>query len=230
MTGVRAAVLAACLAAGAAAEARAQGASVRRPPRGPARIELAAGGMWAPGFDVGSRTAELTRGSGSDPFDLFTSEGDVNGFPGVHARIGFYVTPALSIEGGVRYAKPQLSYQLSGDAESAPEEVAVEKLSHYVVDGSLSYHFLAASFAQGRGVPFASGGGGYVRELHEGNQLVETGTEIHATLGVHYWFGTGRRRAGLRAEGGISARDGGFDPREGRRMQPIVLAGAAFLF
>jgi hypothetical protein len=140
------------------------------------------------------------------------------------------VTPSLSIEGGVRYAKPQLSYQLSGDAESAADEVAAEKLSHYVFDGSLSYHFLAASFAQGRGVPFVSGGGGYVRELHEGNQLVETGTELHATLGVHYWFGTGRRRAGLRAEGGISARDGGFDPREGTRMQPIVLAGVAFLF
>jgi hypothetical protein len=229
MTAVRTVVLAACLLA-AAGDVSAQGSAMRRPPRGPGRIELTAGGMWSPGFETGSRTAELTRGGRSDPFDLLTSDGDVNGFPGVHARIGFYVTPAISIEGGVRLAKPQLSYRLGGDAESAADETATETLSHYVFDGSLSFHLLHASFAQGKGVPFISGGGGHIRELHEGNQLVETGLEFHLTGGVKYWFGTGRRRAGLRAEGGVSVREKGFDPREGTRALPIVLAGATFLF
>ena len=230
MTPARTVVLAACFVAGAAPELFAQGASVRRPPRGPARIELTAGGMWSPGFETGSRTAGLTRGGRADLFELFTSDGEVNGFPGLHARIGFRLARAVSIEGGVRVAKPKLSYRLAGDAESAADETATETLSHYVFDGSLSYHVLRAAFAGGRGVPFVSGGGGYVRELHEGNQLVETGREYHGTAGVNYWLGTGRRRAGLRVEAGVSVRDGGFDPREGTRALPIVLAGATFLF
>ena len=67
-------------------------------------------------------------------------------------------------------------------------------------------------------IPFVSGGGGYVRELHEGNELVETGNEIHATAGLKYWFGA--RRFGLRVEAGVTSREKGFDKREGRRTLP----------
>jgi hypothetical protein len=92
------------------------------------------------------------------------------------------------------------------------------------------FHFTKASFAGGRGVPFVSAGGGYIRELHEGNELVETGNEFHATAGVKYWFGTGRRRLGLRAEAGFSSRQKGLDDDEARRTLPLVLGGISLLF
>ena len=200
-----------------------------RPDRG--SIEISGGGSWAPGFDMGERQAELTRsGSSGERFDLFSTESRVSGFPGVHARLGFYLSRSISIEGGARFAKPELTVRLSGDAESAADETASETASHYIFDGSLLYHFIGASFAGGRGVPFVSGGGGYIRELHQGNEVVETGTEYHATAGFKYWLGSGRRRLGLRAEVGFTAREKGFDNEEGRRTGPLALGGVSFLF
>jgi hypothetical protein len=198
----------------------------------PARgsIEFGGGALWSPGFETGSETAQLTTSGQQPPFELFTADGEVSGFPGLHARLGFYISREISIEGGLRFSKPELSYRLSDDAESAPDETAAESISHYVFDGSVVFHFSGASFGNGRGVPFISGGGGYVRELHEGNELVETGNEIHVTGGVKYWLGTGRRRFGLRAEAGLSSREAGFDSSEGRRTLPIVLGGVTLLF
>jgi hypothetical protein len=192
---------------------------------GKGSIEFGGGGMWSPGFETGSVAADLTR-SGSDRLTLFNTEGEVNGFPGFHARIGVYLSRTISVEGGVRYAKPELSYRLTDDFESAPDETATEVLSHYVFDGSVLFHL--GSFGDGRGIPFVSGGGGYVRELHEGNELVESGNEIHATAGLKYWFGA--RHFGLRVEAGVTSREKGFDKREGRRTLPLVLGGLTMLF
>ena len=123
------------------------------------------------------------------------------------ARVGYYISRSISIEGSVRYARPELSVDLSGDAESAADVTATEIASHYVFGGSVLFDLRGASFAGGRGVPFVSGGAGYLRELHEGNLLVETGIEYHATAGLKYWFGSGDNRFGLRVEGGMSARE-----------------------
>jgi hypothetical protein len=193
-------------------------------------FEIGGGGAWAGGFDMGSRRAELTRSTSNDPFDLFSSDSKVASFPGAHVRLGFYLTGAVSVEGGVRLAQPKLSVRLTGDAESAADTTATETLSHYVFDGSLLYHFTKASFAGGRGVPFISGGAGYLRELHEENALVETGREYHATAGLKYWFGTGKHRFGLRGEIGLTSREKGFDHDQPRRTLPLALGGLAFLF
>jgi hypothetical protein len=193
-------------------------------------LEISGGGAWSPGFDTHSGQAELTRSVQTDRFDLFSFDGQTNGFPALQARIGFYLTSAISIEGGIRYAKPKLEYRLSGDAESAPDETATETLSHYVFDGSVVFHVRNASFSGGRGVPFISAGAGYLRELHEGNELVETGNEFHVTGGVKYWFGSGKRRFGLRGEAGITSRQDGFDDNDARRTLPLAQGGLAFLF
>lgn len=210
--------------------ASAQVLIARRPSPSSGSIELSGGVMWLPGFETVSETAELTRSGNQAPYDLFTADGEVGNFPGLYARLGYFISRSISIEGGVRFSKPELSYSLAGDAESAPDETAVETISHYLFDGSVVYHLWGASFSRGQGVPFIAGGGGYIRELHEGNELVETGSEIHVTGGVKYWFGAGRQRFGLRAEGGLSSREGGFDPGDGRRTQLIVLGGVTMLF
>jgi hypothetical protein len=174
--------------------------------------------------------AELTRGTDSSRFDLFSTEGRVNGFPGVHAKLGVYLSRAVSVEAGLRYARPVLSYELSGDAESAEDVTAEETLGHYLFDGSVLFHLVNASFADGRGVPFVAAGAGYLRELHQGNELVETGSEVHAMIGIKYWFGGGTPRFGLRAEAGVSSRAGGFDDEDSRRTAPIALGGISLLF
>ena len=193
-------------------------------------IEASGGGMFAPGFDLGSMTAELTRSTPTDKFDLFTSDSEVSGFPGVFVRLGYYLSESVSVEGGMRYARPTLSVRLSGDAESAPDVTADETLSHYLFEGSVLWHLRDLSFASGSAIPYLSGGAGYLRELHEGNQLVETGQEYHALAGVNFWLGSGAHRFGVRFEGGLSARKKGFDSEESLRMQPVVFGGLSYLF
>ena len=201
---------------------------VGRPAPHGGSIEVGGGGTFVPGFDMGGRTADLTTSAPTARFDLFTTESSVGDFTGVHARVGYYLSRSISFEASVRYARPELSVDLSGDAESAADETATETASHYVFGGSVLFDLREASFAGGRGVPFVSGGAGYLRELHEGNQLVETGSEYHATAGLKYWFGTGDNRFGLRFEAGLSARKRGLRQRgrppraAGRRCRALL--------
>ena len=203
---------------------------IRRDPPVRGSVELGGGGMWGQGFETDRSTAQLTRSGQQTTFDLFDVAGEVNGFPGAYARLGVYLSRTVSIEAGLRFAKPELAYTLSGDAESARNEIATDKITHYLFDGSVLLHFPQAAFGGGRGVPFVSAGAGYLRELHEGNTVVETGTAIHVTAGVKYWFGTRGRRAGLRVEAGISSREKGFDTNDGRRTLPFVLGGVTVLY
>ena len=203
---------------------------VRTPAPRRGSIEVGGGVTFLPGFDMGGRTADLTTSAPTTQFDLFTTQSTVGDFMGVHGRLGYYLSGSISVEASVRFARPELSVDLSGDAESAAGVTATETTSHYVFGGSVLFDVRGASFAGGRGVPFVSGGAGYLRELHEGNLLVETGTEYHATAGLKYWFGTGDNRFGLRVEGGVSAREKGFDDEDGRRVQPMVAAGLSYVF
>jgi hypothetical protein len=102
-------------------------------------------------------------------------------------------------------------------------------LSQYVFDGSAVWHFVKGS-GSGRAVPFVYGGAGYLRELHEGDTLVEEGAEFHLGGGVKWWLGSGRRRFGLRGEAGLSIRDGGFDFEDGRRVVPTVYGSLVYAF
>jgi hypothetical protein len=227
---IRGSVMAVALLASAPAAVRAQVyVGSGDAPRG-GSFEVAGGGAFASGFEMGSETATLTRSTAGNRFDLFTTDSRVGGFPGAFARVGVYFTPAISIEGGIRYAQPKVSVRLSGDAESATDETATETATHYIFDGSVLVHLNGISFAGGRGVPFVSGGGGYLRELHEKNELVETGSEFHATAGLKYWLGRGGHRFGLRVEAGFSAREKGLDNEGERRTLPLILGGLSYLF
>ena len=135
-------------------------------------IEVGGGVTFVPGFDMGSRTADLTTSAPTTRYDLFTTDSSVGDFTGVHARVGYYFSRSISVKASLGSARPELSVDLSGDAESAADVTATETASHYVFGGSVNFDFRGASFAGDRGVPFVLGGAGYLRELHEGNQLV----------------------------------------------------------
>ena len=69
---------------------------------GPGRWELTGGGVLIGGYELGERSAELTPNTGSSSFDEFTTDNTVKPAFGLQARIGFVVTPALTVEGGFR--------------------------------------------------------------------------------------------------------------------------------
>jgi hypothetical protein len=213
--------------------------TVRTPPR-PSRPsrpsphagswEISGGFLWQGGFDLGDAAAELTRNptSGTAPLDLFQSDSQLGSGIGALGRLGVYLSSRLAIEGGIRWTQPTLTIRLTGDVESAANQNAEERLSQYVVDGSLVWHF--ASSRSGRATPFLAGGAGYIRDMHEDNTFAETGTEYHASGGVKWWFNPTHHHLGLRAEAGVSVRDGGFDFKDAARTVPFGSVSLACLF
>lgn len=195
-------------------------------------FEASGGVTYSGGYDLGSASAEETRntGTGTGPFVLFTAESRVKPAAGLQGRLGVYLAPSASIEGGVQFARPTVSSRLSDDAESAADVTATETLTRIVSHGSLVLHLTGMSFAGGKGVPFLLGGAGYIRELHEKNEVVETGHEYHAGAGVNVWFGPGKHRLGLRGDFGVSRRSGGADTADTSRTVPSAGVSFAYLF
>ena len=195
-------------------------------------LELSGGIVWSAGTDLGSVSADETRntGTGTGPFVLFNTESKISPAVGLQGKFGVYLARSVSVEGGVHIARPDFDTTLSGDAESAPDLTATETLTRYVIDGSVLFHFTDASFGGGRGVPFVLAGGGYLRDAHEKNEVIETGHEFHVGGGLHYWFGEGKHRLGVRGDVGVSIRSGGADATDKSRTVPTVAGSIAYLF
>lgn len=193
--------------------------------------EIGGGLAYVGGFDLGDAAAELTRNaiSNGSPFTLFVTSWEVGPAAGVEGRLAYYFTSRFAIEGRVRFAQPVLRIEASADAEGAPDVTAEETLDHYVFGGSALWHF-GRPTPRTRVVPFIFGGAAYLRELHEGQELVETGREYHAGAGVKFWFGNARRRLGIRGDAALAIREGGVDPTDDRRPVPVVGASLIFLF
>lgn len=201
---------------------------------GPRRgsVEINGGVMWDGGFDVASLPAELTANAGNQapPVTLFNTDATIGAVAGVQARVGFFLSSAVSFEGGIRYNRPELSIDISDDFEQTPALTIDEKISRYVFDGSLVFHPERWRFGGGRGMPFVLGGAGYLRELHDGRELVETGRTYHAGAGFKYWMGQGSRRLGFRGEALVVIRDGGAGGDSERQVHPSLGMSLSYLF
>jgi hypothetical protein len=195
-------------------------------------VAISGGASWSAGYDLGSASAEETRntGTGTGPFVLFSASSKGDPSLGLQGRLGVYLASSVSVEGGVFVARPDISTRLTGDAESAPDLTATETLTRLVVDGSVLLHLTGASFGGGKGVPFVIGGGGYLRDAHEKNEVIETGHEFHIGGGMHYWFGEGKHRFGVRADAAVSWRTGGADGADTTRTVSMVAGSIAYLF
>jgi hypothetical protein len=203
--------------------------ALAQPSRG--SVELSGGGIFVGGYDLGSSTAELTSNSGTlgTPFTLFETDNRVDAGAGLIGRIGVYLTPSFAVEGGLRFTQPKFTSRITADAESAANTTAEETIHQYVFEGSAVWHFGRSSSTSGRMTPFVFGGAGYLRELHEGDALVEEGTEYHAGGGIKWWLGA-KHTMGVRAEAGFSIRDGGFDFEKKRRIVPVAAGSFVWAF
>jgi len=153
------------------------------------RVEGAVGGLWLGGAGLGSSTAALRANSPGTPapFTLFTTESRFGSVPGLDARVGYGLTKRIAIEAGLVFSRPKVRTRVSNDVENAPALTVAESVNQYFVDGTVVV--LLDRFALGdRTVPFVSGGAGYLRQLHEGLTLVETGSVYHAGGGVKHWL------------------------------------------
>ena len=138
--------------------------------------------------------------------------------PTFHVRAGYAFTPRFGVEGGLTVGRPELRASITNDAEAAPPITIAERVDQYGIDASLVVMIRELAIG-GRTIPFASGGAGYLRQLHEGQTVVEQGHVFHAGGGVKHWLLARDRGfingAGLRVDARLYLMSGGitFDDR-----------------
>ncbi len=169
-----AAVALAMVPAGAAAQA------VRAEPL-PGRIEISAGPVFGSAVTFGSRDA-LEPSNGSGTYRLFSTATQLAPAAGAEIRVGTRLSRRVDVEGFASYSRPQLRTAISADAEGAPSLTAREIIQQVAVGASLSFAVMAPR--RGRVLPFVTAGAAYLRELHDGLTLLQTGRRYDAGGGV----------------------------------------------
>lgn len=212
----------------AAAPAAAQTAG-DRPVR---RFEATAGALWLNGASLGSGEAVLRANQvPAGGFTLFETNTRAAAAPGFDARLGYWLTRTIALEAGLVFMQPALRTRITSDAEGAEGLTVEERLDQYFIDASVVVLIDAWRFGE-RTVPFVSGGAGYLRQLHEGLTLVETGQVYHGGAGLRHWL---RRRdrgfvraLGLRVDGRVYVLAEGAQ-LDDRPRTHAAISGAVFV-
>jgi hypothetical protein len=201
----------------------------------PTRLSAAFGATLFAGYQVGDVTAELRRNAtgAPSPLPFLHAESNIDSAMGLDARLGIRLSRTVSLEVGGTYTSPQLAVEITQDVEAGTQASAAERLSQYTVDFSAVVLFPNLRLGT-RARPYVLGGGGYLRQLHEGRLQIDTGQTLHAGGGVQYWLRGGRtqrqRPFGARVETRIVYRTGGIDFDEQARVFPTFSALAFFGF
>ena len=193
---MRAAVLTFALLVSSAAVALAQGPSPR-----PRSFEASVGAIALGPVDFGSNRATLIANQANAPevtfFNTATEIGTGVGFDG---RLGFNITRALAVEGGLVWTRATVESRITSDVEGIPDVTATQDLDTYFVEGSAVWHLTQLTVG-GRLLPFVAGGAGYLRQLDDEKLLTDDpGLVYHAGGGVKALFWQ-RRRGFIRGLG-----------------------------
>jgi len=162
---------------------------------GSGRIEVSAGAAWIGTQSYGAADASETTPTNT-AFRLFSTASELGSAPLFGARVGVRVAGTLVVEGDASYGRPELRVTTSSDVESATGVTATEPIQQYMIGGGATWYFPTAN----RILPFVTGGGGYLRQLHDRKLLVDTGRYYQFGGGVVYLF-TSRPDHGLKATG-----------------------------
>lgn len=202
-----------------------------RGPFRPGAVELDLLGGWQTRSPLGSGRAPLIGNQGTPVVGLFDTDTEIEAGPAVEARIGVHVTRVIEIEGAFRYARPRIATRITGDFEDAPDLTATQTFSQFGFELNGLFHLTGLTF--GRALPFVSVGGGYLRELHNGREVVETGQLGQAGGGLKVLLSQSPRglvRAiGLRADARVCVRRGGIEIDEGEPLRTYATAAAGLV-
>jgi hypothetical protein len=190
------------------------------------RFEVAVGGTWLGGASAGDETATLRANSTSgSPFSVFTTDSEIHGTAGIETRVGFGLTQMLIVEGLLVYSRPELRTRISNDVENAQPVTVTENLDQYFVGADVVWQLTALRFSA-RTLPFVVGGAGYLRQLHEGGTLIESGQVYHVGGGIRHSLmqrTTGFvKTTGVRADAGLFILANGIDFEDRARPHAAV--------
>ena len=180
------------------------------------RFEVTGGIGYFTGARLGDADATLRANAAPQPFTLFTTETSIRGSLTGDLRVGMWLNRRVGVEGRLGYGRPDVATSVRADAEGAAPITVVERIDQFVIDAGVLFRL--DEMRVGPLVPFAEGGAGYLRQVHEGLALIEEGHVYHLGGGVIQDLLTRThgivRAAGLRADarvyflsGGVSLND-----------------------
>jgi len=196
------------------------------------RVEVDAGGGILRGADLGSADANLRASdTARRPLRLFSTGSRFAPAPTFHVRAGYAFNRRIGIEGGFMVSHPDLRTSISADAEEAPPITIAERIDQYGIDAGVVVMLSELSLG-GRTVPFVAAGAGYLRQLHEGQTVVEQGRAYHAGGGVKHRLLSRDRGvigvAGVRADARVYLMSGGIAFED--RLRPhLAISGSVFV-
>jgi hypothetical protein len=197
------------------------------------RFELTGGVGLQTGADIGVQNGDLRGNSTTpQPFTLFTTDSRWSATWLAEARVGFVVSPRITVEGRLGYSRPRLETSVSADTEGAASITVIERIDQYVVDAGIVIRL--DEMRIGGLMPYAAGGAGYLRQLHEGLTAIEQGHVYHLGGGLKrdLWTRNQRviRSAGLRVDARVYFLSGGVSVDDGLVPQGAVTAGLFLRF
>jgi hypothetical protein len=210
-----------------------------QPPR-EGRLEIGGSLGFAGTHDLGSLNATETGNGvpGGSPVTLFTTTTAIERGPLFEGRVAWHLTRALAVEGTFGVIPTHLRTSITNDFEQASPTTATSTLTQYTAEAGVVWHLDGLRFGHGRVRPFVTGGGGYLRQLHDSGTLVETGKSAYAGGGVKIALHEAARgksshleAIGVRADVAAHFTHGGFDlDRNAWRAYPTLTGGAFVCF
>jgi len=190
------------------------------------RFAVSLGGALVGAQPLGDRRASFTenRAPSGGRLTYFDAAMRLESAPLVSARLSFRALGGLWLEGGLAAGPRRLSTSLSNDFENAAARTIRTDLSELQLEGGVRWDVGALTFLRERGVPFLFAGAGHLSQAPVGessSSLERTGRTYVAGAGVVYRFVSPAqgwlKGAGVRLDGGLAWRTGGFEMEDRRR-------------
>jgi hypothetical protein len=176
------------------------------------------------GYGVGSATAELrgnAAGTAPPSFTLLTADSRVRRTTAPEFRAGFALTRRLAVEVSAAMPAPRIGVAISNDAEAPAQQLFGEELTQYIFGAGVTWQVPIRMGSKMS--PFVSGGGAFLRQLHEDRTLGETGEIYYAGVGARFWIRGGHAATlaiGLRGDARVNLRRKGIDFEDKMRTYP----------
>jgi hypothetical protein len=156
-----------------------------------AQTAAAAGGRFDAGLAIRatgsislSSVDAVERTAGGLTRTVFSSETSIDSSAAAAGWFSVRLTRGIDAEVAVTAGSFGLVTTISHDIEGAPDTAAREDVRQFTFEGGVAVH--PPRWTHRQWAPFFDSGVGYVRQLHEGRVLVETGSLLYVGGGTRY--------------------------------------------